>query len=179
LQTDVSVYRVMKSIQNARLVLVVGEDSAVPLFSALRRMEPQSLTLAKSLGEARSLCDTGAVDACLVILPAAEPDACPGLVAEADADAPGVCAGVPSLLFADFVTPHVARFARRQGYAAALPVRLAPRLVYRRIAAVLQRSGRHAPIGPEPSGSTERAAHVGTAEALGFATLDAGKFKLQ
>lgn len=169
---------VMKSIRNAHIVVVAGKHAGSPLFGALRRMRPRSLSLVTALDKARILCEAGVVDGCLVVLPAAAPDACPELLAEGEA--PGVWAGVPSLLFADVITPHVAKSARRLGYVVALPIKLAPRLLYRRIGALLQRSSRHAGrrarVRSAITMSTPRPIRGGVS---GFVTPDSGGFKLQ
>src|SRR5215510_1127879 len=64
-------------------------------------------------------------------------------------DAPGRSCGVPALMVAPVVTPHLRRAARRCGYLAAVPVTISPRLLYRRLGAALQHR-RAAPASSRP-----------------------------
>ncbi|HZL30556.1 MAG TPA: hypothetical protein VFC54_05775 [Pseudolabrys sp.] len=68
-----------------------------------------------------------------------------GDAAQPAADAPGRGSGVPSLMVVPAVTSFVRKAARRDGYMAALPANIVPRMLYRRIGAALQR-GRGAPV---------------------------------
>jgi hypothetical protein len=164
----------MKSIQNARFVLVSADESDRPLLTALSRMQPRSVTLVPALDEARKLCEAGTVDACLVVIPGAVPDIAQRL--DVETEAPGAQAGTPSLLFARVVTPYITAAARRAGYAAAVPVRLDRRMLYRRIGALLQKSARHAQTRGPASAATRM---PGRMQRFGADLPDAGKLKLQ
>lgn len=125
----------MKSIRRANLVLVADSDRALLLAERLRRMRVVGVTTVAGIDEAQRLCNAGVVDACLVAREEPVVDAPP----QPDVDAPGRGAGVPSLIIVQAVTPYLRKEARRAGYAAAVPAGIAPRLLYRRIGAVLQR----------------------------------------
>jgi hypothetical protein len=100
----------------------------------LRRMAIGRVTVVTRIEEAGHLCRAGGVDACLLVMGDTVPDA----VSEALLEAPGQSVGVPTLIVAPVVTPHLRKTARLCGYRAVLPARIAPRMLYRRISAVLQ-----------------------------------------
>ena len=128
--------------KSARVVVVAGEERA--LVDMLVRMGIADLCCASEMATAQSLCDAGAVDACLVVLPRAVPD--DRLDWDARIEAPGR-GRIPSLLFAEAATPYVRRAAADAGYHAVIPLdgvlpdALSP---HRRVA-----SGR-TPAGPWP-----------------------------
>jgi hypothetical protein len=151
----------MKSLRRSHIVVVGGADSPGGQFLAarLRRMMIKQVTTVADFDEARRVCRAGGVDACLVVLGDAVPDA----IAEAQGVAPAHSCGIPTLVIAPVVTPHLRRTARRCGYLAALPARIPPRMLYRRISAALQghRSGpgpRRASGHMPPAGSSKSAA---------------------
>jgi hypothetical protein len=166
----------MKSIADARLVVVADSVNGLAVAAALRRMEPQAIAEVASIEAAQALCEASAVDACLVVLPPAIPDIASALGVEAKA--PGRQFGIPSLLLAEVVTPHTARTARRSGYVTAIPLGLSPRLMHRRIRALLQISvtGAQASRAARSMQLTESRA---LRSAAGFGDADAGKFRLQ
>jgi hypothetical protein len=102
------------------------------------------VTAVTRIEEARHLCRAGGVDACLVVIGDAVPDIAP----KALADAPGQPFGIATLIMAPVVTSHLRKMARRRGYRAVLPVRIAPRMLYRRIGALLQGRRRRRPPAP-------------------------------
>jgi hypothetical protein len=104
------------------------------LAARLRRMTIGRITTVTRTEEAKRLCRAGGVDACLVVMGDEVPDAAP----EALAAAPGQPFGVPTVLVAPMVTRQLRKTARLCGYRAVLPARIAPRMLYRRIGAVLQ-----------------------------------------
>ncbi len=110
-------------------------------MARLGRMATGGVTTVTRIEEARHLCRAGGVDACLVVMGDAVPDAVP----EALAEAPGQPFGIPTLIVAPAVTPHLRKSARLCGYRAVLPARIAPRMLYRRIKAVLQGRRRRRP----------------------------------
>ncbi len=103
------------------------------------------VTTVTRIEEARQLCRAGVIDACLVVIGDAVPDAVP----EALANAPGQPFGIPTLIVAPVVTPYLRKAARLGGYQSVLSAKIAPRMLYRRIGAMLQ--GRH-PRRQSPSG---------------------------
>ncbi|MBX9777897.1 MAG: hypothetical protein K2Y71_26250 [Xanthobacteraceae bacterium] len=126
---------------------------------------------------AHALCDAGGVDACLVVLPREVPDEKPGWDAWSDAPGRG---RVPSLLFADAVTPYVRRAAANAGYHAVIPADVSARILYRCIGALLQAGYRPNRAGGKPRRSLRaRTRGVAGVRALGGAFLGAGKLKLQ
>lgn len=138
----------MKSIQGAHIVVVADSEQGLVLMMRLRRMEVAKVTSATNVDEARGLCRPGGADACIVVVDDTALDVAPRPVC----DAPGRASGVPSLLVVPAVTPLVRKAARRNGYLAAIPANLAPRMLYRRLGAALQRrraerSGRWRPSG--------------------------------
>jgi len=127
----------MISFSLARVVVVAGDHSGGFLVHALTRMGLAGVRLVATPDEARQLCAIDSVDACLALLPPHVPDEVPRWTVEADA--PGRKAGVPSLLLVEAVTPYVTKSARTSGYVAAIPAKVAPRLLYRWIGALLQK----------------------------------------
>jgi hypothetical protein len=125
----------MKSIQRAHIVVVGGSDQSLLLAAQLRRMQVARITPVTGLDEARRLCRAGGPDVCLVAFDDWVVDAAPA----GETEAPGRDSGVPSLMLAGVVTPYMRRVARNSGYYAALPAAIAPRMLYRRIGAALQR----------------------------------------
>ena len=124
----------MKSIRRSRIVVVADGNRGHVLTARLRRMDVAQVTAVTDLEEARQLCRVGGADACLVAIDLAVPDDTP----TAESDAPGRFRGIPALIVAPVVTPHLRRMARRCGYRAAVSVTISPRLLYRRIGAALQ-----------------------------------------
>ena len=125
----------MKSIKRSRIVVVADSDQGRILAARLRRMEVAEVTAVAGLEEARRLCQLGSADACLVAIDTPVPDCVPA----PEADAPGRACGIPALMVAPVVTPHVRRSARRCGYLAAISATMPPRMLYRRLGAALQR----------------------------------------
>jgi hypothetical protein len=73
-------------------------------------------------------------------------DAVPDAAPQALAEAPGQPFGIPTVIVAPAVTPYLRKTARLSGYVAVLPAKIASRMLYRRIGAVLQgRRRRRAP----------------------------------
>ncbi|MGC2074187.1 MAG: hypothetical protein WA694_23210, partial [Pseudolabrys sp.] len=130
----------MKSMRGLRVVVVIDSEH---LAARLRRMEVAQVTAVRGLEEARLLCQSGNADACLVAVDAPVPDGVP----MQESDAPGRHCGIPALMIAPIVTPHLRRAARRGGYLAAISATIPPRMLYRRLGAALQ--GRHA-VRSEP-----------------------------
>lgn len=129
----------MRAIRSARVVVAADEVSGRPLVHALSRMRIPQVTLVASADEARSLCQQGDVDACLVVVrnfQLEEP-----LTQATDNPAPAA----PSILLADVVTPYIARTARRRGYARVGARASPPRLLYRLIGGALQKARRLRP----------------------------------
>ncbi len=124
----------MKSIKCSRIVIVADCDSGRDLVARLRRMEVAQVSAVARVDQARELCQMGGVDLCLVAIDVSVPDEVPPV----EGDAPGRSCGIPTLIVAPVVTPHLRRTARRLGYLAALSIALPPRLLYRRIGAALQ-----------------------------------------
>lgn len=125
----------MKSIRDAHIVVVADNDDGLLLVARLRRMDVARITSAADIEEARHLCQAGGIDACIVAFDESVPDATP----VADSDAPGRRCGVPSLMLVPAVTPYMRAAARRNGYLAAVPAAICPRMLYRRLGAALQR----------------------------------------
>lgn len=124
----------MNSIKFSRIVVVADSGHDHILVARLRRMEVAKVTAVTGLEEARRLCRSGAADACLVAIGSPVPDGVPA----AEIDAPGRFCGIPTLLVAPVVTPHLRRTARRCGYLAAISATIPPRMLYRRIRSTLQ-----------------------------------------
>ena len=108
------------------------------------------------------------------MLPRPIPDEVPRWSEESDA--PGRAAGVPSLLIADVLTPHVLRSARNSGYFATIQTGVPPQMLYRSLRALLQRRRRSNPEGT--SEARPRSAAVGAVNALSSEAWS-GKLKLQ
>jgi hypothetical protein len=165
----------MNSFADARVVVVAHEDSGRSLAQSLSRMGVGRVTIVPHPEEARLLCDAGRGDMCLVVLQRPVPDEIPAWTDETEA--PGRKSGIPSLLMADVVTPHILRVARRSGYIATIESHLPSRLLYRSLRALLQRHRRH----------TDADARIADDAAASAAALQApdddawfgGKLKLQ
>ena len=125
----------MKSVRTAHIVVVAACDHALIFAAQLRRMDLGELTMVATADEARGLCRRGGVDACILVLDDIAQDAS----ACAESEAPGRGCSVPSLLIAGIATPDLRRRAREAGYTALIPAAIAPRILYRRIRAALQR----------------------------------------
>jgi hypothetical protein len=106
----------MKSMRGLRVVVVIDSEHGHILAARLRRMEVAQVTAVAGLEEARLLCQSGNADACLVAVDAPVPDAVPAK----ESDTPGRWCGVPALMLAPVVTPHLRQAARRRGYLAAI-----------------------------------------------------------
>ena len=150
----------MKSIKLSRIVVVADSDHGRDLVAHLRRMEVAKVIAVTGLGEAWRLCQSGGADACLVTVDGALPDG-----PAAKSDAPGRSCGIPALIIAPVVTPHLRRTARRCGYLAAVSATIPPRMLYRRIGAALQH--RRA-AGGRPQRLPGRMAFVGPANPAAF-----------
>jgi len=124
----------MKSLSVSRIVVVADSGQGELLATRLRRMKVAEVKAVTELEEARRLCQSGHADACLVAVDAPVPDCVP----PPESDAPGRSCGVPTLMVAPVVTPHLRRTARRCGYLAAVPATIPSRLLYRRLGAALQ-----------------------------------------
>jgi hypothetical protein len=158
--------------KSARVVVVAGEERA--LVDMLVRMGIAGLCCASEMATAQSLCDAGAVDACLVVLPRALPD--DKLDWDARLDAPGR-GRIPSLLFAAAATPYVRRAAADAGYHAVIPLAVSSRMLYRRIGALLQAGRRQG--GALSNKPRAHAPRIGETHAIGPETVGPGKLKLQ
>jgi hypothetical protein len=119
----------MKSMRGLRVVVVIDSEHGHILAARLRRMEVAQVTAVAGLEEARLLCQSGNADACLVAVDAPVPDAVPAK----ESDTPGRWCGVPALMLAPVVTPHLRQAARRRGYLAAISATTPPRMLYRRL----------------------------------------------
>lgn len=134
----------MKSMRRSHIIVVHDDPSShggERLAARLRRMAIGRVTAVTGIEEARHLCRAGGIDACLVVICDAVLDAMP----EALAAAPGQPFGIPTLIVAPVVTPYLRKRAWLCGYRAVLPARIAPRMLYRRIGAVLQGRSRRRP----------------------------------
>jgi hypothetical protein len=129
----------MTSVVSASLVIVAGQDCDRSLIPALRRML-SGVRVVSCLDEARKLCESHIVDACVVMLPRAVPDEIPAWTPACGA--PGHACGVPSLLIADVVTPYIETSARNAGYTAVVPLLRGRSRLYRLISALLQKTRR-------------------------------------
>jgi hypothetical protein len=135
----------MKALSVSRIVVVADSGQGEFLTTRLRRMNVAEVRAVTELEEARRLCQSGHADACLVAVDGPVPDCVP----PPESDAPGRSCGVPALMVAPVVTPHLRRTARRCGYLAAVPVTIPPRLLYCRLGAALQHR-RAAPASSRP-----------------------------
>lgn len=124
----------MKSIKVSRIVVVGDSDHGHVLAARLRRMQVAMVTAVSGLEEARQLCQSGRADACLVAIEGVIPDGVP----VTESEAPGRLCGIPALMIAPVITPHLRRTARQCGYMAAVSATIPPRMLYRRIGAALQ-----------------------------------------
>jgi hypothetical protein len=124
----------MRSIRRAHIVVVTDSDCGLILAAQLLKMDIASVTSVAGFEEARGVCRNGGTDACIVAFDDLVPDAKP----VAENDAPGHSCGILSLMIVPAVTPYLRKSARRRGYLAAVPVSIAPRMLYRRIGAALQ-----------------------------------------
>ena len=111
------------------------------LVALLQRMAIGRITAVIRIEAAWRLCSAGGVDACLVVIGDAVPDSVPTVLAEA----PGRAFGIPTLMVTPVITPHLRKTARLRGYQAVLPAKIAPRMLYRRVGAVLQGRRRRRP----------------------------------
>ena len=130
----------MKSMRRSHIIVVAnraGCHGGERLSARLRRMAIGRVTTVTRAEEAQRLCRAVDVDACLVMIGDTVPDAVPAALAHA----PGRSFGIPTLIVAPVVTPYLRKVARCGDYAAVLPANIAPRMLYRRIGALLQ--GRH------------------------------------
>jgi hypothetical protein len=134
------------SLSRARVVVVADQASGRAIVPSLVRMGLAGVRTVDGFAEARTICEAGEADACLVVLPPAIPDETPCLTA--DTQAPGHGTRAPSLLLADVITPSLTKAARRAGYAAVAVVGMAPRMLYRRISGLLQDARRSAAGDP-------------------------------
>jgi hypothetical protein len=127
-------------IQRARILLIAEPTYGDSLLEKLRHLKLFKVTRVDDVEEARRQCEVGAADACLIVVRNFLADDLRGSLVESAA--PGRASGVPSLLLADVVTPHVMDAARRSGYVSAVPITSTGRLLYRSIGAVLQQARR-------------------------------------
>jgi hypothetical protein len=123
-------------IQHARILLIAEPSCGHTLLEKLRDLKLFKVTQVGDIEEARRQCEIGAADACLMVVRNFLADDL--RVALVESPAPGRESGVPSLLVADVITPHVMDAARRSGYVNAVPITSTGRLLYRSIGAVLQ-----------------------------------------
>jgi hypothetical protein len=129
----------MAAQRKARLVLV-GEEQHAKIVMAMIGRTPLQLTTVACRERARQLCANGQVDACIVVVRRFLVDDRQRI--SVDVEAPGRPFGIPCLLLVDSFTAETKIAARRTGYAAAASLHIAPRLLYRRICAILQKSPR-------------------------------------
>jgi AmiR/NasT family two-component response regulator len=130
----------MKSLRRARIVIVAGEVGGRALQSMLQRVELPQVTVVESAEEARRMCDAGGADACVVSVRNYLLEEPAKVTAETTAPA------APSVLLADIVTPDITATALRSGYASAVSVNVAPRMLYRLIGAAMQKARRPAAL---------------------------------
>ncbi len=134
----------MKGMRRSHIIVVVDDADShggEGLAARLRRMAIGRVTTAAGIAAARHLCRAGGVDACLVVIGDVAPDDAPAALA----DAPGQAFGIPTLIVAPVVTPYLRKTARLRGYVVVLPAKIAHRMLYRRIGAVLQGRSRRRP----------------------------------
>jgi hypothetical protein len=172
--------RTKNSFARARVAVVAGEASGHAVVHCLRRMGLAVVHDLSDIEQARLLCSSGRVNACLVVLPRPVPDQVPSL--QLETGAPGRGTGIPSLLIADVLTPHLLKTAGRAGYIAAIPADITPRMLYRCIGALLQQSRR---VADRSSGRYGELAQPtdpmreAVPRTLAFGSIDPGKLKLQ
>lgn len=129
----------MAAKRKARLVLV-GEEQHAKIIMAMIGRTPLHLITVACRERARHLCANGQVDACIVVVRRFQVDDRKRLPIEFEA--PGLQYGIPCLLLVDAFSTETKQDSRRAGYAAAASLHIAPRLLYRRICAMLQKSPR-------------------------------------
>jgi hypothetical protein len=137
---------VVNTIQHARILLVAEPAHGRFLLDKLHCLKLLKVKRVDDVEEARRLCEAGAADACLMVVRNFAADDL--WLSQVEASAPGRDCGVPSLLLADVVTPDVMDAARRAGYVSAVPMTSTGRVLYRSIAAVLQKSRRTGAASP-------------------------------
>jgi hypothetical protein len=164
----------MDSFSSARVIVVAGLDSGRELVQSLSRMGLSGVRVVASPQEAQSLCESNRADGCLVMLPRAIPDEIQRWSEESDA--PGRAAGVPSLLIADVLTPHVLRSARNSGYFATIRTGIPPQMLYRSLRALLQRRRRS---NPEAAAESRPGSAAVGAVSARSSDIWTGKVKLQ
>jgi hypothetical protein len=127
----------MKSIHTARILLLADGDKARFLADMLARMNLTQVGIVADLQEAQRLCEAGEVEICLVA------DAKLSWAISHDVSvairAPGLAQGTPSLLLTDAITPGIRTLAHECGYVEAVPISVAPRVLYRMIGGLLQK----------------------------------------
>ena len=163
----------MGSFSSARVIVVAGPDSGRELVQSLSRMGLSGVRVVASPQEAQSLCESSRADGCLVMLPRAIPDEIQRWSEESDA--PGRAAGVPSLLIADVLTPHVLRSARNSGYFATIRTGVPPQMLYRSLRALLQRRRSN----PEAAAKSRPGSAAVGAVSARSSEIWSGKVKLQ
>lgn len=124
----------MKSIRSLHIAVVSDSDQGLVVAAHLRRMGVGRITTVASVHTARLLCWAGGVDACIVVIANALPEARSAM----QGDAPGLGCGVPTLMVVARVSPSLRKLARKSGYDAIFPAGIAPRMLYRRVRAALQ-----------------------------------------
>jgi DNA-binding response OmpR family regulator len=125
----------MKSVRSVRIVVVADSDHALMFAARLSRMQLGEVTPVAGLDQARRLCRAGGADVCIVANDEGVLDARPTV----PSGAPGRGCGVPSLMVVAAASPALRKSARRAGYASVIPAAIAPRMLYRRLRAALQR----------------------------------------
>lgn len=125
----------MRSLRHAHLAVIADSEDALLLAARLAEQAAIAVTAVVNIDAAEQLCRTGQVAACLVAYHEPMPDA----LSAPQPAAPGQGCGVVSLLIVPALTAYFRTYARRAGYRAAVPMGIAPRLLYRRIGAMLQR----------------------------------------
>jgi len=129
----------MPAQRKARLVLI-GDEQHAKIITGMIGRTPLQLTIVRCREEAKHLCANGQVDACIVAMRRFNIDDRQRV--SIDMEAPGLPFGIPCLLLVEAFTSETKSAARRAGYAAAASLHIAPRLLYRRICALLQKSPR-------------------------------------
>jgi hypothetical protein len=135
----------MSPIRHARILLIAEPACGHTLLEKLRHLKLFAVTRVDDLEEARRRCEMRSADACLMVVRNFVADDLRASLVEAPA--PGRGNGVPSLLLADVITPHVMDAARGAGYASAVPLTSSGRLLYRSIGALLQQARRRSTGG--------------------------------
>jgi hypothetical protein len=161
---------------SARFVVLAEEGCDDALTAALARMGIADVQRVCRVEDARRLCAAGEVDACLVVLPSARPDEIPPWTAACEAPGQGQ---VPTLLLAEVVTPHIKSCVRAYGYAAAVPIGLSPRMLYRCLGALLQSARQGQPPRRRPGETRPQAARIRDLEGLSREAGAARKPRLQ